>query len=109
MSEELKPCPFCGGEAKLPNSGGVFWAICNNCCTYQQITHDRAEAIAAWNKRQHDAIIEATERLADYLRDENLGYPVILYQAPRGADAIIAAIAIIADYRNWAVEMGEKD
>jgi len=41
MSEELKPCPFCGAEAELreverelPFSTGdenIFFAICTNC------------------------------------------------------------------------------
>ena len=38
MSEELKPCPFCGGKASLnyeriPGEDKGFWAqvICNAC------------------------------------------------------------------------------
>lgn len=38
MSEELKPCPFCGGQASLnyeriPGENKGFWAqvICNGC------------------------------------------------------------------------------
>jgi len=53
-SVELKPCPFCGGKAKLK---GVedHWVRCkgDNCLVYPETAcYDTArEAIAAWNRR----------------------------------------------------------
>ena len=55
MSEELKKCPFCGGEADLmtdelgdSNSGTV---MCMSCFAVSN-THDNwRDAILAWNTR----------------------------------------------------------
>ena len=60
MTEELKPCPFCGGEAYLhefksyvmPQS---FWVMCNQCGigTKEFIGFNgKTKAIKTWNKRQ---------------------------------------------------------
>ena len=55
---ELKPCPFCGGEAKIDFNGidYVLWKFvkCQNPeCEVQtkQITQSDEQAIAAWNTR----------------------------------------------------------
>jgi Lar family restriction alleviation protein len=49
--EELKPCPFCGGEAMKRKSNRVYYVFCTNCSvkTVDSITPDGA--IAAWNRR----------------------------------------------------------
>ena len=54
MSEKLKPCPFCGGDAKMYNDcdtflGYVYCPKCRGRAGYECQTND--EAIAAWNKR----------------------------------------------------------
>lgn len=61
MSEELKPCPFCGGEAttseeqKIDNLPyGVGWVGCQPCRVFIDWVHgERGKklAIEAWNKR----------------------------------------------------------
>lgn len=61
--EELKPCPFCGGQATLfvsENGGGVR-VLCLKCraqskscvdtLSYQKPTHAVRSVIDAWNKR----------------------------------------------------------
>ena len=61
MSEDLKPCPFCGGEAALAideftdNDNScvreIYSVQCCNCiaCTKWDASSDNA--IAAWNRR----------------------------------------------------------
>lgn len=67
----LKPCPFCGGEAAIKEfddgSGGVFCVECK----FQPLIHasynrleDKQEAIVAWNRRP-DRWIPVTEQLPE--------------------------------------------
>lgn len=69
MSEiKLKPCPFCGGEAKLSkftmresvkDQHGIFpgkeypvcRVVCTSCGTRTAQWDSEEEAIAAWNRR----------------------------------------------------------
>lgn len=52
---ELKPCPFCGGEAELVIDGTddcpCIWVQCKNGCCSIRFCETEAEAIEAWNKR----------------------------------------------------------
>lgn len=64
MSEKLKPCPFCGGKARLEAidfdddyptnlSEVIWWVMCTKCGAHtdEYSTPTEAEAIAAWNTR----------------------------------------------------------
>ena len=53
---ELKPCPFCGGEAELVDCEAFFYVRCSNHdeCKIFVITEDmetKEDAIAIWNRR----------------------------------------------------------
>lgn len=51
--EELKKCPFCGGEAKLWSQNEyIYYVSCEECecCTPAFFNNMRA-AIDLWNKR----------------------------------------------------------
>ena len=63
--EELKPCPFCGGEAVLYTTVencylpiGKVWVYCKTCRStsqsFKDTSHDGlfiTKAIEAWNRR----------------------------------------------------------
>lgn len=54
---ELKPCPFCGGEAKIVTYRNEYSRInptlvgCSVCKTQTALYDKRKEAIKAWNRR----------------------------------------------------------
>ena len=52
MNQELKRCPFCGGEAELfgTDETGIFYVECLNCDFNSNFDTPEA-AIAAWNRR----------------------------------------------------------
>lgn len=61
MSEKLKPCPFCGGEAaEATNELGCYVITCSVCnCTSQMFLAASTEmgiaaAREAWNRRARD-------------------------------------------------------
>lgn len=57
---KLKPCPFCGGEAKAEKEiGGIHWKVkCKRCsCEVGRYWYDtKARAVVAWNTRKEGVI-----------------------------------------------------
>ena len=57
-SPELKPCPFCGGEAHYDvaierNSGyATYYVFCRYCGAETSMFSSIPEAVAAWNLRK---------------------------------------------------------
>lgn len=74
MSDEMKPCPFCGASGAT--SIGVYhnenfsWAYCDACETEgPTVEGGKAEAIAAWNRRaQSEADTARIAQLEESLR-----------------------------------------
>ena len=55
MNKELKPCPFCGGEAETEWHHGYCGVKCNDCCA--EVSADGMnDAIEAWNRRTESKI-----------------------------------------------------
>ena len=63
MANELKPCPFCGGEAFVYKRSWSVWhtsptdytVICADCrAGVRHYFSKEAEAIKAWNRRAED-------------------------------------------------------
>ena len=51
---KLKPCPFCGGAARMSKStGGEAWWVDCRCGVKGTMTRTEAEATAAWNHREN--------------------------------------------------------
>ena len=58
---ELKPCPFCGGKARISadpeatrDTQGRLWAftvVCEKCCATSGLTFTPEKAEDAWNRR----------------------------------------------------------
>lgn len=50
---ELKPCPFCGGEAieRRAASYPVFWVKCEACEAEGPTKALEKDAVEAWNRR----------------------------------------------------------
>ena len=57
MTTELKPCPFCGGEACIQRHEFIgytdtFGVVCLDCCAEtRQFFTDKKVAVRAWNRR----------------------------------------------------------
>lgn len=47
---ELKPCPFCGGEAMFEGTDGT-WIVCMECGAETAYLDTREKAIEAWSGR----------------------------------------------------------
>lgn len=70
MTDKLRECPFCGGEAKVRETGYRKWdgshrrfyiVECQCCCANIE-ADTKEEAIKAWNKRSYiDEIVEQLE------------------------------------------------
>jgi hypothetical protein len=69
MSEEIKPCPFCGSEAEpYPDGPWEGYSImCKGDCSgtrFGYLTHE--ESVTEWNKRSSDSeIATLTAKLAE--------------------------------------------
>lgn len=48
--KELKPCPFCSGEAKYDNSDGYDYIFCDECGA-RAFGFNKEHAFDEWNKR----------------------------------------------------------
>ena len=61
MSEELKPCPFCGGKAHVMKMGYPHWIYCEVCGARvhgRVVGEEEGEkaSIEAWNRRVEDEL-----------------------------------------------------
>ena len=52
----LKPCPFCGGEAKITLLIGNYGVGCTKCpgAVFNCRRQTKEEAIEAWNRRTNN-------------------------------------------------------
>ncbi|MDB4378650.1 Lar family restriction alleviation protein [bacterium] len=93
MSEDLKPCPFCGGDAKryyrADDSGweNTDWVGCTDGCGASTACYEtKALAVTVWNTRID------TDDMADRIEEleaENMGLRLELQHANDAADEAI--------------------
>lgn len=69
MTEKLKPCPFCGSEAKPVFRGGVNYVVCSNeedCwCGMTCPVTTLEEAARIWNRRTNAKELVAMLNVSD--------------------------------------------
>lgn len=73
-AEQLKPCPFCEGKARLGHVSRLRQGICTECEAAGPLGVNEAEAIAAWNHRPtltaDDDVLEVVNALDDVQQAE---------------------------------------
>ena len=96
MTEELKRCPFCGGEAKCIEYYGLYHVVCCDCYTTGRDCPSIETACKAWNSRPIEnelhKKIEKLERENKRLRE---ALEVILDEAQKDEPCILA-IKVVA-------------
>lgn len=78
---ELKPCPFCGGEADIDVFGpDILFIFCKECGAESDAFPTAGEALVAWNTRaERTCVVEKVVK-----RERALGAPTWDYQLSCG-------------------------
>lgn len=58
MGDALKPCPFCGGEARFDDMEMQVQCTTRSCTGQARMFDTAAQAITAWNTRARPIIPE---------------------------------------------------
>lgn len=67
---DLKPCPFCGGEAELAGvNAPEFWVWCPSCKASTAAHTGKQSAIEAWNTRAERTCVLEGEEYDDLLEE----------------------------------------
>lgn len=82
MTDELKPCPFCGGELVITKhfKHDLYNAV-HRCTAIPSVVFDlmeRESIVKCWNTRTHaagDGLREALEPFADHARNRCAASP----------------------------------
>ena len=92
MSEQLKPCPFCGSEAEFKVSQGLFWIGCGGvpkCLAMSgMLLANRDMAIAAWNTRVHYSELTSANARAEKAEKERDCWKRGCHKAQDDGDAL---------------------
>lgn len=76
---ELKPCPFCGGQATAVDCGVEWFVRCSRCgANREKLYRQRCDAVRAWNTRKYsEADDEKKETCGDcrnFIRNPGKAY-----------------------------------
>lgn len=98
MSEELKPCPFCGGQAEF-NDTSSTWVRCESCGAAIECQVEKKDAAQLWNSRSDATLEKLREALEKIIAADDTGPTVYELrengpsQAIGGSEGRFAAIA----------------
>ena len=96
MTENLKRCPFCGGEAKCIEYYGLYHVVCCDCYTTGRDCPSIETACKSWNSRPIEN--ELTERIGKLERENKRlreALEVILDAAQKDEPCVLA-IKVVA-------------
>ena len=89
MAEELKPCPFCGGEARafFCEESGTYDVQCQQCGALPFLGKRRGpgcfksmdDVIAAWNRRDGSACEQRRTRRTCHVDSSHLEWEIGAY------------------------------
>jgi Lar family restriction alleviation protein len=76
MSDELKPCPFCGDDRldEYQDDSGLWGVGCLICGATVNQRHENAEAIVAWNRRPAPTPADVAAHLETMTPDERASF-----------------------------------
>ena len=94
--DELRPCPFCGGEPGMMQQTKVNWAVMCHVCGAEGGWSNPSDAIALWNRR---ATVEPVAVRTDAFRD--------CIDAVKGAIAFGQQDTNLPPDGHWLVEFWE--
>ena len=91
MSEEIKPCPFCGSEdVEVFSNYGRYFVTCCDCGSEGPNKEGKEEAIKGWNQRPYDFDMPAIVKKVQWLEKEN--------------EKLRMALIDYADPNNWSID-----
>ena len=89
MTDEIKPCPFCGGEAEYDNDTGprdesfTEFYCCKDC-------YAKAPSLKAWNRRAPSTALDSVLEEAEKVFQGTMWYPNVMSRLKRIIEKIKA-------------------
>ena len=71
MSEEIKPCPFCGSDAEYDDFTEAVTCVNKTCNSYGPDGKNDYDAIQKWNQRPYDYDMPAIVKKVRQLEEQN--------------------------------------
>lgn len=114
MTNELKPCPFCGGEAEFERVGTERYStivVCTECGARHESGDVREVAGISWNNRPYEnkLLADAVREYKDSLIKKASDIPIGLECRSKGANCYNWAMYYAREATDYAdkIERGE--
>lgn len=84
LNEELKPCPFCGGDAEIVNieegeNAGGSCVCCTRCMASSNVEFEFKENfVSNWNRRAYLSTVE--KQVGEWAIDNSTPSPILTYE-----------------------------